>query len=254
MALSTNDQDIIRDYLLGRLGDDEQRKIEERLMLEDDFFDEFESSKDELVEQYCAGELGQKEKVWFQDHYLASKEGQQRYEFVMALDSINRPQPAPIPGPIPQPTLLERITLFLKRQPWAIASATSVVLVVIVAFVWISRSAGPTITGPTLNSQLINRQQGSLEVPKVQLPADAGFLKLKLLLPQPSKSGVSYRAELDNKTEEKVVKVVASDSESVSVEIPASLLPSGEYALTLTTINSDGTEETIPGQYLFNIN
>lgn len=255
MAISTNDQDIIKDYLLGRLADDEQQKIEERLMVEDDFFDEFEASKDELVEQYCAGELGKNERVWFESHYLASTEGRQRYKLGVALDSFQRQQCSeqPAPQPIPRPTLLERITLFFKRQPWIVASATSAALVVIVSAVWFSRSEGPTINGPTLTSRLINREGGDLPPPRVPLPSGAGALKLRLLLPQPSTPGVRYRAELDNKIEETPVKVVATDSESVSVEVPASLLPAGEYGLILTAINPDGTEEKIPGQYLFNI-
>jgi hypothetical protein len=251
MALSTNDQNIIRDYLLGRLADDEQQKIEERLMVEDDFFDEFESSKDELVEQYCAGELGKKERVWFENHYLASTEGRQRYELALTLEAVKLPVYSH--PPMPQPALFERITSFFKRQPWAMASATSAVLVVIVAGVWLSRSQGPTITGPTLTSKLTNREGGDLPPPRVQLPSDAGALKLRLLLPRPSKPGVRYRADLDNKTEQQHVEVVTSDAESVSVEIRASLIPSGEYGLILIAINPDGTEDQIPGQYLFNI-
>ena len=250
MALSTNDQDIISDYLLGRLTDDEQQTVEERLMVEDDFFDEFEASANELVEQYSAGELGAKERDWFQKHYLASTEGQQRYKLVVALDSINCPQYPE--QAMPQPALHERITSFFKLHSWAVASATSAALVLIVAAVWVLRSEGPTFVGPTLTSKLINREGGDLPS-RIRLPSDAGKLKLRLLLPQPSTPGVHYRADLDTKIEEKPVKVVASDSESVSVEIPTSLLPSGEYGLTLTMINPDGTEHKVPGQYLFNI-
>ena len=49
------------------------------------------------------------------------------------------------------------------------------------------------------------------------------------------------------------MEVEAFDSESVSVKISASLLPSGEYGVILTVINPDGTEEKIPGLYLFNV-
>ena len=43
MALSDHDQVQIREYLLGKLTDDEQEKIEERLMVEDDLFEELET-------------------------------------------------------------------------------------------------------------------------------------------------------------------------------------------------------------------
>ena len=248
MALSANDQDIIKDYLLGRLALDEQQNVEERLMVEDDLFDEFEVSKNELVEQYCAGELGKKERVWFEQHYLASTEGRQRYELAVALDSVQRSQRATQPG------LLERLRSFFLHQPWVTASVTSTVLVVIVATVWMSRSVGPTITGPTLASTLINRNGGDVPPPpRIQLPSDAAALKLRLLLPKPLTSGARYRAELDTRIEEKPVEVVEFDSQSVSVKIPASLLRAGEFGVALTAINADGTKEKIPGLYLFNI-
>ena len=59
MALNNNDQARIREYLLGRLSDEEQEKIEEQLMVNDDLFEELEISKCELIEEYSAGELSQ---------------------------------------------------------------------------------------------------------------------------------------------------------------------------------------------------
>jgi hypothetical protein len=55
MALSTHDQTKIREYLLGHLNDQEQEQIEERLIVDDDLFQELEISKGELIEEYCAG-------------------------------------------------------------------------------------------------------------------------------------------------------------------------------------------------------
>ena len=252
MAFSTNDQGLIKEYLLGRLDEDEQQKIEERLMVEDDFFEEFEASKGELVEQYCAGEFSKSERDWLESHYLASEEGRQQYTLAVALHSKKRP-----PKPV-APTWFERITFFFKQHPWTVASATAVVLVVLVAglLMWrgaaLFRPGGPPFVGGTLTSKTLNREDGDLPK-RITLPADASALTLSLLLPQPSTPGASYRANLDTRTEVKPVKVIASDAESVTVEVPASLLRSGEFGLTLTAINSDGTEQKIPGQYLFNI-
>ena len=95
MALTNHDQAKIRQYLLGHLSDEEQQKLEERLILEDDLFEELEISKGELVEEYCAGELPEKEHHWFALHYLASPEGRQRHTFTVALNCLKRPVPAP---------------------------------------------------------------------------------------------------------------------------------------------------------------
>ena len=72
MALN-NDQITIREYLLGKLSEDEQQKIEERLMTENDLFQEFEISKGELVEEYLANELSGEEHEWFEGHFLSAR-------------------------------------------------------------------------------------------------------------------------------------------------------------------------------------
>src|SRR5687768_11371833 len=112
MALSNNDLGKIRDYLLGRLSEEEQERIEERLMVEDDFFEELEISKGELIEEYHAGELSPDEHEWLQRHYLATHEGKQRHTFALALDSIERP----VTLPAPKPTLLDRLRSLFKTQ------------------------------------------------------------------------------------------------------------------------------------------
>ncbi|HEX6729842.1 MAG TPA: hypothetical protein VF074_07515 [Pyrinomonadaceae bacterium] len=84
MALNTNDETSIRPYLLGQLSVEEQNKLEERLMVEDDLFQEFEVSKVELVEDYCAGELDPTEREWLEQHFLDSPEGKHQRSLALA--------------------------------------------------------------------------------------------------------------------------------------------------------------------------
>ena len=94
MAVNAHDQSSIRDYLLGRLSHKEQEHLEERLIVDDDLSEELEISKGELIEEYCAGELTEKERRWFERNYLASFEGRQRYSFTVALSYLSRiPKP-----------------------------------------------------------------------------------------------------------------------------------------------------------------
>src|SRR5688572_6240698 len=112
MALSNHDQSNIREYLLGKLSDGELQTIEERLMVDDELFQELEISKGELIEEYSAGELGQKEHEWFGSHYLASGEGSERRLFAAALDTVGGRQPTPEPV-----GLFDRIRAFLTQRP-----------------------------------------------------------------------------------------------------------------------------------------
>ena len=246
MALNNNDQTRVREFLLGRLNEDEQQKIEERLLIEDDLFEELEVTKGELVEEYCANELTGQERQWFERNFLASPEGKERYQLAKALDHLQRGTPRP-----PQPvTLISKLKDFFK-QPSVIATATATAAVVILAGVFLFRPTGETVVGPTLASTLINREQGTLPV-KLTIPSNASGIKFRLLLPQGTPPNANYSAILDNRSVTETFEVIERDSEGVWVVVPVSLLPRGEYSLQLVAITG-GAERKIPGYYLFNV-
>jgi hypothetical protein len=220
--------------------------LEERLLVEDELFQEFEISKSELVEEYCANELNPEENQWFERNFLSSPEGTERYALAVTLSHLQTS-----PAPPRRLTFFERLQNLFKRHSWVIATASAAAMVVIVAAIFLSRPTGQTVVGPTLASNIINREQGSLPA-KVKIPSNASELKFRLLLPRDASPGAKYRAELDNKTEVKPVNVVEQDREGVWVAIPVTQLPRGEYSLKLVAI-ADGTEREIPGDYLFNV-
>jgi hypothetical protein len=252
MALINNDQAKIRQYLLGHLSDEEQRKIEERLMVEDDLFEELEITKGELIEEYCSGDLAQNDREWFEHHYLASPEGRQRHTFTLALNCLKRPVPVP-----QRPTWFERLASFFRTQRWAVATATSLGVLALVSILFYPQYPQPqSPVSITLMNSAIVRSDGNDSTPPitVTLPSDAGELRASLPLPRTSTPAVQrYRAELDNRTEKKSVKVAEHNDNSVLVVIPAAVLPHGIYELTLTAIQADGTEQAVPGSYRFNV-
>jgi len=255
MALN-NHQARLREYLLGKLGEAEQEKIEERLMVEDGLFDEFEASKDDLVEEYCADELDTTERQFFEEHFLRSVEGQQRYKFVQAMSCLQQLQPAPIgaappaPGlPVknPGPSLFQGLKDLFANQRWAVATATSLVLLVVVAIIYkqISpRPAGQTFAfANILKSYSQNRGTEDAGPTRIKLPPNIAFLKLRLQLPKSATSGARYTALLDDQVNTKPVKVVETDSQSATVIIPADLVPNHLYAVKLAIVNPDGSEQ-----------
>lgn len=249
MALSNNDLAKIRDYLLGRLSEEEQEKVEERLMVEDDFFEELEISKGELIEEYHAGELSQNEHDWFQRHYLATPEGKRRHTFALALDSIERPDPLPAPNP----TLLDRLrSLFRSQHAWRIATSAALVIIAGVALpIYLTRS--PSYQDVELANNVAERSPTANQYPKVTLSPDSGGLRISLKLPATTTPGARYRAEFDNRTDIETLTSAQQDANAVVVEIPARKLPAGLYALRLYEIKADGTEQRVPGEYRFEI-
>jgi hypothetical protein len=246
MALSKHDQATIREYLLGHLSEDAQERLEERLMIEDDLFEELEISKGELVDDYRAGEFTREERHWFEQHYLASPEGRQHHVFALALDCVE------IPGPAPKPlTFFERVGSIFERQRWVFATASAAALVLIVAGVLFFRTGPQESLAFTLTSSATRRGAGDTQIHRITLNSNLGELRISLKLPEPPTPGTKYRAELDDRREIQNVKLAGQDADSVLVTIPARQLMPGYYALRLFAIEDDGTEQQIPGDYFF---
>jgi hypothetical protein len=245
MALSTNDQMKIREYLLGQLSDEEQLKIEERLMLENELFEELEISKSELIEDYSSGELSEQERAWFEQHFLASAEGKQKYTFAIALNRLERP--IPMPGELSKRS---------KIPSWATAAIISLVVLVVVgvALILYRGDGPPTFVSLELPMSSPTRGEGS-QPPSLRV-ADVDQLRLSLILPPSAPAAKSFRAELletNDTGDGRNVQILEHDSRRVSVMIPAKELPAGEYAVKLLAIKDDGTEQRITGNYFFNI-
>lgn len=73
MTEDVTDQSTIRRYLLGELAEEERRaSVEERLLADDSFFEEFELVKDDLIDQYVSRELTDEERTSFEQNFLTT--------------------------------------------------------------------------------------------------------------------------------------------------------------------------------------
>jgi hypothetical protein len=248
MALNNRDQERIRRYLLGQLDDEEQQKIEDRLMLENDLFEELEISKDEIIGEYYAGELTANERDWLEQHFLASPEGKSRRRFALALKQS-------------KPKHLKSVSRFgwfpdlWRSQPWAVVATAALVLIVAGVVLRVTIGTSQSTSGKFLALTLTNssgtRAEDTGPTAKVSLPANVDELRIILVLPAPSRVASSYRVEAVDGIN--TLSVAGSNSNSVSVTIPAAQLRRGQYALRLYAIKTDGTEERIPGNYFFTV-
>ena len=75
----------VRDYLLGLDQNGEQEKIEERLLTDDQFFEEFLATEEDLIQDYVDGDLTETEKKQFENHFLISPERQEKLKFAQSL-------------------------------------------------------------------------------------------------------------------------------------------------------------------------
>jgi hypothetical protein len=254
MALSNSDQQRIRRYLLGQLSDEEQQKIEDRLMTENDFFEELEISKDEIVEEYCAGELTTKERDWLEQHFLVSPEGELRRRFALALRQGKPPSPKHV-------TFFGRLKARLldlwRSQPGAVVAVASAAVVLVVggialrATIGTSQTTSATFLPLTLTNSSASRSGEIEPTARVSLPLNVDELRITLVLPESSPLASGYRVEAVDGIN--TLSIAGSSSNSVSVIIPAAQLRRAQYALRLYAIRADGTEERVRGNYFFTV-
>ena len=249
MALFDQDPETVRAYLLGQLTDDKQQTFEQRLLIEDKLTEELEVTSEELVDEYLAKELEPKESEWFEQHYLASPQGKWNRSFATALHryvSDNR--------------YISDNATGIKKSSWAAfwnrqalpirALAAVAVVVIVVGVFWSIRTPSPkSFATLTLTNSPITRSGGA-EIAKTKLKEEA--LRINLMVETSVAPGVRYRADLINdRGQTRTLEPIKQDAGLVSVEIPASWLTPGQYAITLSTIALDNSVQRIPGNYQF---
>lgn len=80
------EETMLRSYLLGLAPAEEQKRVEERLLTDEDYFNELERVEECLTDNYVRGEIKGIEKKQFESHFLKSGERQKGLEFAKLLD------------------------------------------------------------------------------------------------------------------------------------------------------------------------
>ncbi len=84
------DDDRLFGYLLGRLTEDEQERVESFYFGDGENLELLAAAEDELIDSYVRGELGPRERERFEDFFLRSPERRERVENARALDAFVR--------------------------------------------------------------------------------------------------------------------------------------------------------------------
>ena len=74
-------------YLLGKLAEDVQRRLEEKLMTQANLLEQLEVLEDELIDEYLRNTLSDKDREGFEKHFLSSPERHQKLRFAQAFRS-----------------------------------------------------------------------------------------------------------------------------------------------------------------------
>jgi anti-sigma-K factor RskA len=265
--LDAEDNKELRQYLLGDLTQPAQQRVEQRLLTEDDFFEELLLGEEELIDDYVGGNLSGEDRLKFERHFLSTPERHRQLRFARAFTRyaarsnervVSESVKAQALAPPPQPIWAERFRAFWNRQTRALRPAVAVAMIaVIAAALWLvipPTSPPKTFQTIILTAGVSSRAEGA-QASKVRLPLNADALKINLMLPERATPAASYRVELMNgSVGTRSLEVAGRDAQSVSVVIPAAQLARGQYALRLFVTDPDGTEHRVSADvYLFNV-
>ena len=75
----------LRKYILNDIGDEERTAIEERLLTDDEYFEEVSMAEENLIQDYADGNLAAEEREIFEKSFLSSEENRQKIKFARAL-------------------------------------------------------------------------------------------------------------------------------------------------------------------------
>jgi hypothetical protein len=88
MKPKTLDEELIAQFLLGNLPEEEQVPVEERAFRDPQFAKDVMVVENDLIDEYVRGELSDRDRLQFESRFLASSKRRQKIEFARALAKV----------------------------------------------------------------------------------------------------------------------------------------------------------------------
>ena len=250
----------VRLYLLGQLKEEDEERLELRLLTDPAFGEDFDTVVDEITDQYVGNELRGEERKRVEQYFLRSAERQNKVRFASELfrqAAVERGSTVvnvPVP---PEPGWWERASQFWNRQALSLRFASIFATLVIMAGVAMlvvptRNPTSPSYASIALKSSSSDRSVGT-EIPTVKpQPGDAG-IRIDIALPDGSPRVDSYRVNLRGEQASRDLPVAEQNDRTVVVVVPTDEVPRGSYVIQLFAVQANGTEQRIPGSYFFNV-
>jgi hypothetical protein len=140
MSNSTNQNQVITQYLLGTLPEIETERLDELSVASEEFAESLSATENDLIDSYLQGELSGTMLAQFESHYLASPVRRERLEFAEAFQVFARNQTVFDDSSISAPAdlgkkrkggWLSTLSIFGGQYPalqWGLATAAVVVI------------------------------------------------------------------------------------------------------------------------------
>jgi hypothetical protein len=229
MNATTNDEEVLRRYLLGNVASDVREHVEQRLFSNDMVFCERLSLvEDELIDDYVNQALDRDATDSFERSFVCTEDRQQRLAFARALKKHADQQ-----------------LVTPERPPWSVLGrhvsapiwAVTALVFLVTAVVWrvvVPRGQAEVVT-VSLISDLV--RSASVAVPRVRIPPECKIVELRLQTDSTDYS--MYSATLHDETSETIWSQNRLSTRSahgrtdIAISLPADLLRDGDYYVRL---------------------
>ena len=272
-------QDALRKYLLRQLGETKEESIEMRLLADKAFGRLMAIAEDDLIDDFVSARLSESEMKAFRSHYLTTPERIQRVRFATALDQYASEKELPANGPV-----LKAHPIPPAARRWAIVLPVFALLLIVAAIGIFRAGRFRHRDYDDLRREVARLNQDQSVPPVAELrknspgtkalvlrhnlvreDADSRVLSvtpdlkvIRVLLELPERRYSSYTVALQSVAGEDLSSLADLKSRDdsgagfVVVNLPASVLPRGDYQLKLFGIDSSG-QSTELGLYPFQI-
>jgi hypothetical protein len=278
MSRLSEEEVLLRNYLLGDLDEASREQVEQRLLSDDDFAERLSEAEGALIDDYVFDALPEGERKSFDENFVIDEKRRKRILFTRALEIYvgGRQQPEPPAGDdlSPPPPFWKNPLPFIKSHQ----TATGVCALILVLLI-LSPALLPRLKRTLADRRLaeVNRRPASGSVTNLlafELDLQDSLLRedgvtrravladniklLTLKLAPPEKRYESYDALVLTAEEKELYAVdgltpqVNAGVETIPLNIPADFLPTGDYQIQLLGKAADGSLVEA-GRYKFRV-
>ena len=270
----------LREFLLGKLSDEELERIENLYLTDSQTRDKVLALEQDLIDDYLENGLTEDEKERFLTRYTQTDEQRRRLRIIKSIKdwAVTEP-PASQAAAVTKGSIWSGLRTRLRRQPMVfVPIAVAIALAVVLAIVWLnSRIEKKRHFEVEQELALLNSPAGLREFPPqmspielrpitvrgVETPTEVDSrsenLIVELLLPWTQKERYStYMAELRQPGDGEPFRIPNLQAENydggyyVRIRLRSRFLSRGAYRIQLTGISNDGSASP-PEEYRFSV-
>lgn len=263
----------VRRFLLGQLEEDERQRVEENLIVDDQYREQVLLAEETLIEDYLDEILSKDDYKAFETCFGATAQLRRKVEIASVLRTYGSPRvrDADQSQPPASPPKRWSYRLVIKNRPVVFTSIAVAMLLIIGLGTWqgarfwqerkieseLSRLNSSTVEASTFPLALAPLSTRNLnDASTLSMPFSAQIIELRLILTgtiqlhytvELSKLGTNDKYRIDG-----LQARATENGQAVVVKIPSHLLTPGAYRLSLQWTADDGRKTDV-GEYNFQV-